>query len=67
MQHIPWSIHVEHQRKVDGSVIAIEDLSFDVAAGEIFGMVGPNGAGKTTAVECVEGLRSPDGGRGRVG
>ncbi len=46
MQHTPWSIHVEHLRKVDGSVIAIEDLSFDVAAGEIFGMVSPTALAK---------------------
>ena len=43
-------VHVEHLRKVSRSVIAVDDLPFDVAAGEIFGMVGPNGAGKTTAV-----------------
>jgi ABC-2 type transport system ATP-binding protein len=55
-------IHVEHLRKVYGSVVAVDDISFEVAQGEIFGMVGPNGAGKTTAVECIEGLRSPSGG-----
>lgn len=59
-------IHVEHLRKVYRSVVAVDDISFDVTAGEIFGMVGPNGAGKTTAVECIEGLRSPDGGHIRV-
>lgn len=59
-------IHIEHLSKVYGSVIAIGDLSFDVARGEIFGMVGPNGAGKTTTVECLEGLRSPSGGQIRV-
>jgi ABC-2 type transport system ATP-binding protein len=65
MQHTAC-IDVEHLRKVYGSVTAIEDLSFEVAAGEVFGMVGPNGAGKTTTVECLEGLRSPDGGQIRV-
>jgi ABC-2 type transport system ATP-binding protein len=62
----PTSIHVEHLRKVYGSITAVDDISFEVAAGEIFGVVGPNGAGKTTAVECIEGLRSPDGGQIRV-
>jgi ABC-2 type transport system ATP-binding protein len=37
-------------------------VSFDVQAGEIFGLIGPNGAGKTTTMECVEGLRRPDRG-----
>jgi ABC-2 type transport system ATP-binding protein len=43
-------------------VTAVDEISFDVHQGEIFGMVGPNGAGKTTTIECVEGLRQPDGG-----
>ena len=43
-------------------VKAVDGISFDVHQGEIFGMVGPNGAGKTTTIECVEGLRRPDGG-----
>jgi ABC-2 type transport system ATP-binding protein len=42
--------------------VAVHDVSFEVEAGEIFGILGPNGAGKTTTVECVEGLRRPDGG-----
>ncbi|MEV5571657.1 ABC transporter ATP-binding protein [Spirillospora sp. NPDC052269] len=41
---------------------AVEDVSFTVERGEIFGILGPNGAGKTTTVECVEGLRRPDRG-----
>jgi len=40
----------------------MDDVSFEVYAGEIFGMVGPNGAGKTTTIECIEGLRVPDSG-----
>jgi ABC-2 type transport system ATP-binding protein len=43
-------------------VRAVDEISFDVQQGEIFGMVGPNGAGKTTTIECLEGLRRPDGG-----
>jgi ABC-2 type transport system ATP-binding protein len=42
--------------------VAVQDVSFSVEEGEIFGILGPNGAGKTTTVECIEGLRSPDGG-----
>jgi ABC-2 type transport system ATP-binding protein len=56
-------INVEHLRKSYGAVNAVNDLSFDVRQGEIFGMVGPNGAGKTTTIECLEGLREPDVGR----
>jgi ABC-2 type transport system ATP-binding protein len=40
----------------------VDDVSFDVQQGEIFGLIGPNGAGKTTTMECVEGLRQPDRG-----
>ena len=44
----------------------VDDVSFSVAGGEIFGLLGANGAGKTTAVECVQGLRRPDSGTVRV-
>jgi len=50
-------------RKEYGGTIAVDDVSFEVGRGEIFGIVGPNGAGKTTAVECLTGMRKPDGGR----
>ncbi|MFJ6676778.1 ABC transporter ATP-binding protein [Actinosynnema sp. NPDC091369] len=46
--------------------VAVDGVSFTVDEGEIFGILGPNGAGKTTTVECVEGLRAPDGGTIRV-
>jgi ABC-2 type transport system ATP-binding protein len=42
--------------------VAVDDVSFEVGDGEIFGLLGPNGAGKTTAMECVEGVRAPDRG-----
>jgi ABC-2 type transport system ATP-binding protein len=42
--------------------VAVDDLSFSVQTGEIFGLLGPNGAGKTTTLEMIEGLRTPDSG-----
>jgi ABC-2 type transport system ATP-binding protein len=48
------------------SIMAVDGISFEVHEGEIFGMVGPNGAGKTTTIECIEGLRRPDGGSVKV-
>jgi ABC-2 type transport system ATP-binding protein len=42
--------------------VAVDDVSFDVLEGEIFGLIGPNGAGKTTTMECIEGHRVPDAG-----
>jgi len=55
-------IAFEALEKSYGSVCAVDGISFEVAAGEIFGVVGPNGAGQTTTIECLEGLRAPDGG-----
>jgi ABC-2 type transport system ATP-binding protein len=59
-------IAVENMRKTYGPIVAVEQISFEVAAGEIFGLLGPNGAGKTTTVECVQGLRRRDSGTIRV-
>jgi ABC-2 type transport system ATP-binding protein len=42
--------------------VAVDEVSFEVNDGEIFGLIGPNGAGKTTTMECIEGLRRPDRG-----
>jgi len=55
-------VRVEGIRKLYGRTVAVDDVSFEVRPGEIFGLIGPNGAGKTTTMECVEGLRSPDRG-----
>jgi len=55
-------VQVSGLRKTYGSTVAVDDVSFDVTYGEIFGLIGPNGAGKTTTMECVEGLRKPDRG-----
>jgi ABC-2 type transport system ATP-binding protein len=59
---MPKVIDVKNIRKFYGNVKAVDDISFEVLEGEIFGMVGPNGAGKTTTIECIEGLRRPDEG-----
>jgi len=59
-------VQVEGLRKVYGATVAVDEVSFEVREGEIFGMVGPNGAGKTTTIECLEGLRKPDAGTVRV-
>src|ERR1044071_5178484 len=56
-------VQVSNFRKTYGKFVAVDDVSFDVYDGEIFGLIGPNGAGKTTTMECVEGLRIPDDGR----
>jgi ABC-2 type transport system ATP-binding protein len=55
-------IQVSEVRKTYGSMVAVDEVSFEVNEGEIFGLIGPNGAGKTTTMECVEGLRTPDRG-----
>jgi len=55
-------IQVSGVRKTYGSMVAVDEVSFEVNEGEIFGLIGPNGAGKTTTMECVEGLRTPDRG-----
>ncbi len=55
-------ITVTNLRKTYGKFVAVDDISFTVQTGEIFGLLGPNGAGKTTTLECLEGLRQPDSG-----
>ncbi|MBB1154546.1 ABC transporter ATP-binding protein [Amycolatopsis dendrobii] len=55
-------IEVDRLVKRYGGRTVVDGVSFAVEPGEIFGILGPNGAGKTTTVECVEGLRRPDGG-----
>jgi ABC-2 type transport system ATP-binding protein len=55
-------IQVSRLRKTYGRTVAIDEVSFEVNDGEIFGLIGPNGAGKTTTMECIEGVRKPDRG-----
>jgi ABC-2 type transport system ATP-binding protein len=55
-------VRVENLVKRYGGLAAVDDVSFSIREGEIFGIIGPNGAGKTTTVECISGLRVPDSG-----
>jgi ABC-2 type transport system ATP-binding protein len=55
-------VTIQHLVKRYGSFLAVDDISFSIREGEIFGIIGPNGAGKTTTVECISGLRTPDSG-----
>jgi ABC-2 type transport system ATP-binding protein len=56
-------VQVERLRKTYGNLAAVDDISFAIAKGEVFGLLGPNGAGKTTTLEIMEGLRPADSGR----
>ncbi|MFD0856761.1 ABC transporter ATP-binding protein, partial [Actinomadura adrarensis] len=56
------ALEVRNLHKRYGQHVAVEDVSFTVEEGEIFGIIGPNGAGKTTTVESIAGLRTPDSG-----
>ncbi len=60
------AISVEKLSKTYGRTRAVDAISFQVQAGEIFGLLGPNGAGKTTTLEILEGLRAPDSGIVRI-
>lgn len=59
-------IEVEHLVKAFGDFRAVDDISFSVKKGEIFGFLGANGAGKTTAMHLLTGLNQPTSGTGRV-
>jgi len=55
-------IQVQGLTKLYGEFVAVKDLDFSVAPGEILGLVGPNGAGKTTTLRCMVGILRPSGG-----
>jgi len=59
-------IHTDNLAKRFGSIIAVENLSLDIADGEVFGFLGPNGAGKTTTVRMLTSLIGPTGGSATV-
>lgn len=60
------AVEVKNFTKQYGAFTAVDNVSFSVNQGEIFGLLGPNGAGKTSTLECLEGLREPDSGTLRV-
>jgi len=62
----PEAIRVDHLTKRFGTLAAVEDVSFTVGPGEIFGFLGPNGAGKTTTIRMLAGLLKPDAGEIRI-
>lgn len=59
-------LNVEGLRKAYGAVNAVQGLTFQVAPGEVLGLVGPNGAGKTSTLRCLAGILPPSAGRIRV-
>ncbi|MHA2088725.1 MAG: ATP-binding cassette domain-containing protein, partial [Promethearchaeota archaeon] len=61
------AIVVKNLVKKFGDITAVNDLSFEVKEGEIFGLLGPNGAGKTTTIKILSGLLSPTSGTATVG
>lgn len=61
------SIKLQNIVKQFDDIIAVNDLSFEVEAGELFGLLGPNGAGKTTVIKILTGLLQPTGGKAFVG
>lgn len=58
----PALVQVKDLRKSYGTLLALQGITFEIGAGEVFGLLGPNGAGKTTTIEILEGLRQPDSG-----
>jgi ABC-2 type transport system ATP-binding protein len=62
MEQSDVAVDVRELHKRYGETVAVDGLSFSVPQGTIYGLLGPNGAGKTTSLECIEGLRAPDGG-----
>jgi ABC-2 type transport system ATP-binding protein len=62
MEDAHIQLRVDHLRKRYGRMLAVDDVSFQVAGGEIVGLVGPNGAGKTTVLRCCVGILRPTAG-----
>jgi len=56
-------LNISHLSKSFDTLKAVDDISFDVQKGEIFGFLGPNGAGKTTTISMISGLLKPDSGK----
>ena len=65
-QPVAIAVSAEALTRVFGDFVAVDQVSFEVRRGEIFGFLGPNGAGKTTTIKMLAGLLSPSSGRGTV-
>jgi ABC-2 type transport system ATP-binding protein len=63
MSESPTTLRVEGVTKRFGDFTAVEDISFELRAGRVFGFLGPNGAGKTTTIRMIVGITAPDEGR----
>ncbi len=61
-----WSVEVENLARRFGDFVAVDDISFRVREGQIFGFLGPNGAGKSTTIRMLAGILPPTSGAGRV-
>lgn len=59
-------LQIDHLTKTYDTIKAVDDISFEVKEGEIFGFLGPNGAGKTTTISMIAGLLKPDSGKIRI-
>ncbi|MBE0596699.1 MAG: ATP-binding cassette domain-containing protein, partial [Desulfuromonadales bacterium] len=59
-------ISVDKLSRAFGSIIAVDDISFDVQRGQVLGFLGPNGAGKSTAMKMLACFLEPDGGTASV-
>ncbi|MEM7254166.1 MAG: ABC transporter ATP-binding protein [Pseudomonadota bacterium] len=60
-------VEIQGLRKTFGPIVAVNDISFNVARGEVLGFLGPNGAGKSTTMKMITGFLTPDAGEIRVG
>src|SRR4029453_16834779 len=60
-------LDIKNIRKSFGPLVAVDDVSFSLAGGQLVGLLGPNGAGKTTTVSMIAGLLTPDRGEVLVG
>ena len=60
-------LEIRHLKKRFGDLVAVNDVSFTLAPGELVGLLGPNGAGKTTTVSMISGLVTPDAGEVLIG
>src|SRR5438445_9892317 len=61
-----YTIELEKVRKTYDRFVAVDDLSFNIEQGAVFGLLGPNGAGKTSTIRMMIGITAPDAGAIRI-